>query len=140
MAISVALSILIKKNTGNSSNDTTITKNVDFIHNHIEAEPINEDLVMALVARMDLKMSKGKTTAQCCHAAVALNSIADKNVLNQWKNNGQPKYVLKCQTQEDLHNIAREARRMNVPTYIITDAGRTQIPSGSQTVVGIGPG
>jgi len=48
MAISVALSILIKKNTGNSSNDTTITKNVDFIHNHIEAEPINEDLVMVI--------------------------------------------------------------------------------------------
>jgi len=80
--------------------------------------------------------------------------------------NGQPKYVLKCQSQEELyvfyrhlykflfsnsflkyilyfisrHNIAREARKVNVPSYIIRDAGRTQIPSGSETVLGIGPG
>eukprot|EP00833_Pecoramyces_ruminatium_P002583 jgi/Orpsp1_1/1176615/evm.model.c7180000058333.1 len=138
MALSVALSIIIKKKTEISSNDTN-NENVDYIHNHIEAEPINEDLVMGLIARMDLKMSKGKITAQCCHAAVALNSIVNENILNQWKNNGQPKYVFKCQSQEDLHNVAHKARKMNIPAYIIRDAGRTQIPSGSETVLGIGP-
>jgi len=95
---------------------------------------------MGLIVRMDLKMSKGKTTAQCCHAAIALNSIVNEEILNQWKMNGQPKYVLKCQSQEELHNIAKEARKANVPCYIIRDAGRTQIPSGSETVLGIGPG
>eukprot|EP00833_Pecoramyces_ruminatium_P000360 jgi/Orpsp1_1/1174392/evm.model.c7180000049920.2 len=45
MALSVALSIIIKKKTEISSNDTN-NENVDYIHNHIEAEPINEDLVM----------------------------------------------------------------------------------------------
>ncbi|ORX43768.1 PTH2-domain-containing protein [Piromyces finnis] len=137
MALSVALSILIKKKTEISTNDTP--KDVDFIHNYTEAEPNSEDLIMALIVRMDLKMTKGKATAQCCHAAVALNSIVNEDILNQWKNNGQPKYILKCQSQEDLHNIAKEARKSNIQAYIIRDAGRTQIPSGSETVLGIGP-
>ncbi|ORX87501.1 PTH2-domain-containing protein [Anaeromyces robustus] len=138
MALSVALSIIIKKKTEISANEDT--REIGFVHNHTEAEPVNEDLVMGLVVRMDLKMSKGKSTAQCCHAATVLNTIVDEEILNQWKKNGQPKYIFKCQSQDDLHHVANEARKINVPSYIIRDAGRTQIPSGSETVLGIGPG
>ena len=38
--------------------------------------------------------------------------------------------------QEDL---AAKASSLGMPTYIVCDAGRTQIAAGSQTVLAIGP-
>ena len=31
------------------------------------------------------------------------------------------------------------ARKNNVPSYIVRDAGRTQVAAGSETVIAIGP-
>lgn len=36
--------------------------------------------------------------------------------------------------------LASKAASLDLPTYIVHDAGRTQIPAGSQTVLAIGPG
>lgn len=36
--------------------------------------------------------------------------------------------------------MASHARVLGLDTSVIRDAGRTQIPSGSKTVLGIGPG
>lgn len=35
--------------------------------------------------------------------------------------------------------LERKAAAAGMPTYIVCDAGRTQIPAGSQTVLAIGP-
>ena len=33
----------------------------------------------------------------------------------------------------------KQAKKANIPTYLVVDAGRTQIEPGSKTVWGIGP-
>jgi PTH2 family peptidyl-tRNA hydrolase len=39
-----------------------------------------------------------------------------------------------------MAELAAAAAAIDLPTYIVHDAGRTQIPAGSQTVLAIGPG
>ena len=39
--------------------------------------------------------------------------------------------------QEAIH---RQVRATRLPHYLVYDAGKTQIPAGSQTVLAIGPG
>jgi PTH2 family peptidyl-tRNA hydrolase len=41
-----------------------------------------------------------------------------------------------CLCQEELEALALQA---GLPCYLVRDAGRTQIPAGSQTVLAIGP-
>jgi PTH2 family peptidyl-tRNA hydrolase len=58
----------------------------------------------------------------------------------QWENLGQPKVVVKVDSEEELLSIAENSRSKGLPTTIIRDAGRTQIAPGSKTVLGVGPG
>eukprot|EP01134_Creolimax_fragrantissima_P007584 CFRG7584T1 len=98
---------------------------------------------MVLVVRMDLKMGKGKIAAQCAHAAVkGYKSTLKRNpaLLRQWLDNGQPKVVVKCDDEEIFYAVAEHARALGLGAHMIADAGRTQIASGSVTVVGVGPG
>ena len=46
---------------------------------------------MVLVVRKDVKMGKGKTAAQCCHAAVACYKVArrfQKKLVHVWEDMG----------------------------------------------------
>lgn len=100
------------------------------------------DLKMVFVVRQDLKMGKGKSAAQCCHAAIDIFRKAKKRHpewLQAWETTGCAKVALKCPDEETLLAIASHARVMGLDSSVIQDAGRTQIASGSKTVVGIGP-
>jgi len=102
---------------------------------------------MALVVRTDLGMQKGKIAAQCGHAAVTcykLMSDANSNarnptMLRRWYAGGQAKIALKCPHEEDMDLLFAKALSLNINAYVVHDAGRTQIPSGSATVLGLGP-
>ncbi|EFX73896.1 hypothetical protein DAPPUDRAFT_307543 [Daphnia pulex] len=97
---------------------------------------------LVLVVRNDLKMGKGKIAAQCSHAAVAAYKQMkqkDQEILNHWENLGQPKVVVKVDSEEELLSIAANSRSKGLPTTVIRDAGRTQIAPGSKTVLGVGP-
>ncbi|XP_063396046.1 peptidyl-tRNA hydrolase 2, mitochondrial-like [Mytilus trossulus] len=98
---------------------------------------------LVFVVRNDLKMGKGKAAAQCCHAAVMSYeavSKTDPEMFRKWRMYGQPKVVVKTETEESLLKIAREARSLGLNASLVKDAGRTQIAPGSITVTGIGPG
>ncbi|GFE54094.1 peptidyl-tRNA hydrolase [Babesia ovis] len=100
------------------------------------------EVKLVLCVRTDLEMGKGKIAAQCGHAAVGayIDSINRKNpYLEEWMNDGQKKIVLKVKSREEMAELRRSAAAANVNYHITCDAGRTQIPAGSYTVIAIGP-
>merc|ERR1712129_490199 len=80
---------------------------------------------------------KGKLAAQCSHATLGVvkkvENENDELLLKIWRNYGQPKIVVK------MKSLTKHAKEQGLPTYTVCDAGRTQIPSGSYTVLAIGP-
>lgn len=103
----------------------------------------NGEYKLVLVLRTDLKMGKGKMAAQCCHAAVhAAEFVARNNpeMYNKWKMTGQPKVVVKTDSEQVLLDLCKKARSLGLNASLIQDAGRTQIAPGSKTVLGVGPG
>ncbi|XP_030375297.1 peptidyl-tRNA hydrolase 2, mitochondrial [Scaptodrosophila lebanonensis] len=100
---------------------------------------------LALIVRSDLKMGKGKTAAQCAHAAImcyenAAHGTAEQSALLQhWGRIGQPKIVLRVDTYEQLSGLQIQAQDANLVTALVRDAGRTQLEPGTATVLGLGP-
>ncbi len=98
---------------------------------------------MVIVARQDLKLSKGKLAAQVGHAAVdcALKSMKhNRRSFDAWHADGQKKTVLKVASEKDLYPLKVAAEDAGLSTALIKDAGHTEIAPGTVTVLGIGPG
>lgn len=53
---------------------------------------------------------------------------------------GQAKVVVQAKDEEQLETLQAQALSLGLCAQIIHDAGRTQIASGSATVLGVGPG
>ncbi|KAJ8067380.1 hypothetical protein OCU04_004731 [Sclerotinia nivalis] len=111
-----------------------------------EAGPVDneEECKMVLVVRTDLGMTKGKIAAQCSHATLACyKTISRKDpnssILRRWEREGQAKVALQVKSEDELDTLQAKALSMGVVAEQIADAGRTQIASGSHTVLGIGP-
>ncbi len=101
------------------------------------------ELTMVFVVRKDLKLSRGKLAAQCSHAAadcVLKASRANKRELDRYLAEGARKIVCEAKDEEALRRLFGEAKEAGVVASLVKDAGHTEIPSGTVTVVGIGPG
>ena len=97
---------------------------------------------MALITRSDLKLSKGKLAAQCAHAAVrcALRARSRKaRLVERWSKSGARKIVLECENVNELLQLKEQAKESGMVAMLIEDAGHTEIPAGTITVLGIGP-
>ncbi|CAN6540020.1 hypothetical protein FF1_016927 [Malus domestica] len=102
-----------------------------------------EELKMVLVVRRDLKMTTGKIASQCAHAATGAYAElmqSHRSLLRQWEQYGQPKIVVTCKNQQEMNKLKEAAENIGIPTFVVADAGRTQVVSGSKTVLAIGPG
>ncbi|KAM3282133.1 peptidyl-tRNA hydrolase 2, mitochondrial isoform X3 [Capsicum chacoense] len=103
----------------------------------------DEELKMVLVVRQDLKMAQGKVASQCAHAATGMYADllqSDRYLLRQWEQCGQPKIVVTCKNQQEMNKLKEAAENIGLPTFVVADAGRTQVASGSRTVLAVGPG
>lgn len=92
--------------------------------------------------RSDLKMSTGKIGAQCAHASVICYTRAQKRKpqhLDAWLGLGQPKVVLRVASQGEIDYLAKIANEKDIVNGLVRDAGRTELLSGTITVLGIGP-
>ncbi|KAK3073060.1 hypothetical protein LTR53_005688 [Teratosphaeriaceae sp. CCFEE 6253] len=103
-----------------------------------------EECKLVLVVRTDLGMTKGKIAAQCSHATLACYKTlvrADPShpILRQWESLGQAKVALKVDSEDDMLMLQAQAVSLGLCAQVIHDAGRTQIASGSATVLGVGP-
>ncbi|KGN60321.1 peptidyl-tRNA hydrolase 2, mitochondrial isoform X1 [Cucumis sativus] len=103
----------------------------------------DQELKLVLVVRQDLKMGSGKIASQCAHAATGLYAElmqSHRNLLRQWELCGQPKIVVTCKNQHEMNKLKDSAENIGLPTFVVADAGRTQVSAGSKTVLAIGPG
>ena len=97
---------------------------------------------LVILMRSDLKMSKGKTAAQAAHAAVTCALASKKNnsrTFDRWMSEGQRKVVLKITSLKELYEFKAIADAQGLTNSLISDQGRTEIPAGSVTCLGIGP-
>uniref|UniRef100_A0A183ENL0 peptidyl-tRNA hydrolase n=1 Tax=Gongylonema pulchrum TaxID=637853 RepID=A0A183ENL0_9BILA len=68
---------------------------------------------------------------QCC------THFQGQNALEAWRMFGEMKVVVKGHNTEMLLDIFKQAKDSGLFAYIVSDAGRTQIPAGSRTVLSV---
>ncbi len=102
------------------------------------------DLVkMVLVVRQELGLSAGKSAVQIAHAAVMLvldEKVRRRREFRLWLEQGQRKVALRVETLAEIEALRRKAEGLGLPTVLVEDAGLTEVPPGTRTVLGIGPG
>jgi peptidyl-tRNA hydrolase, PTH2 family len=92
-----------------------------------------------IVVNDSLKLPKGKLAAQVAHAAVAAFLMAGEKTRKAWLKAGMPKVVLKGENEEELLKLETMAQQQGIPAQLIRDAGRTVVPEGTITCLGLGP-
>lgn len=103
---------------------------------------LNDEIKQFILIRTDLKMSKGKISAQAAHASVSAQEIVRikyPNIWKKWFSEGQGKIVLKVKSEEEILHFFHEAQKYSLPNSLIQDRGLTQIPPNTITALGIGP-
>ncbi len=95
-----------------------------------------------IAVRTDLDMSRGKIAVQVAHGSVS--SAEQARVLKQdiwkaWLREGQKKVAVKVSSEGELLELRRQAINHSLPFALIRDAGMTELPPGTITVLGIGP-
>ena len=92
-----------------------------------------------ILVREDLKLPKGKLSAQVAHASVDTALKSDKKIVELWKKDGGKKIVLKVKDEKELFKYKQMAEDLGLKTALITDAGHTVLEPGTITCLGIGP-
>ena len=92
-----------------------------------------------IVVNESLKLPRGKLAAQAAHAAVAAFLEASEEAKRLWLANGMPKVILRSPSAEELRELNDVAKGCNIPACLIADAGKTVVPAGTITCVGLGP-
>jgi len=92
-----------------------------------------------ILVRQDLKLPKGKMSAQVAHASAESVLKSHKDDISKWRTQGMKKVVLKVEDDKELIKYKNQAEDNGLVTSLITDAGRTVIAPGTMTALGIGP-
>lgn len=94
-----------------------------------------------IVVRKDLKLSRGKMSAQVAHASLESYRKTSKkypSIVKSWLRKGGKKVVVYVNDKKAL--IALNKRISNkIPKALIMDAGWTHLKPGTVTCLGLGP-
>ncbi len=91
-----------------------------------------------LIVREDLDITKGKMISQACHACLGSYRKAVPEIREDWLDQGGKKVVVSA-AEKEFPSIMEEARDLDLPAYLVSDAGRTELEPGTDTAIGIGP-
>jgi PTH2 family peptidyl-tRNA hydrolase len=83
-------------------------------------------LKQVIVVNNELKPPKGKLASQVAHAAAATFLEADQHTQKTWVVSGTPKVVLRAHCAEDT-------------LFLDPGCGKTAVPEGTVTCLGLGP-
>jgi len=97
------------------------------------------DYKQVILVRQDLKLAKGKMSAQVSHASVGAVLKTHKDDLKKWLNQGMKKVILKVADKAELYKYKQKAEDEGLVVSLITDAGHTHLEPGTATCLGIGP-
>jgi len=92
-----------------------------------------------ILVRKDLKMSKGKMSAQTAHASTEAVLKSHKDDITKWRNQGMKKAILKVEDEKELIKYKIQAEDSGLVVSLITDARRTELKPGTTTCLAIGP-
>lgn len=95
-----------------------------------------------IAVRTDLAMSKGKMAVQVAHGSVSAAErvrVTHQDKWKAWFREGQKKVAVKVASEEELLELRRIAVDLGVSFALIRDAGMTELPPGTITVIAIGP-
>jgi peptidyl-tRNA hydrolase, PTH2 family len=92
-----------------------------------------------IVVNESLRLPRGKLAAQVAHASVAALLEARADARRAWLEEGMPKVVLRCESEQELLALEAACERVGLPNALIRDAGHTVVAAGTVTCLGIGP-
>ena len=99
------------------------------------------EIKQVIIVRKDLKLTKGKMSAQTAHAAIeAYRKAKDiyPTITKQWLNQGEKKVILYIENKKELIELMKKIPA-KIPSKLIIDAGRTHLEPGTITCLGVGP-
>lgn len=92
-----------------------------------------------ILVREDLKLPKGKMSAQVAHASLEAALKSDRKTVAVWRRTGAKKVVLKVKDEKEMLKFKEAADDAGLKSALITDAGHTVVEPGTKTCFGIGP-
>ena len=92
-----------------------------------------------ILVREDLKLPRGKMSAQVSHASVDCVLKSDKKIIEKWKDRGGKKVVLKVVDEKELIKYMSMLENEGIKVALIKDAGHTVVEPGTITCLGVGP-
>ena len=93
-----------------------------------------------IVIRRDLWMRRGKEISQGAHASVnCILNYVEPDVINDWLESGSKKIVCKIGSEGELLELHRQTQAAGLPTYLVRDAGKTEVSPNTPTALAIGP-
>lgn len=105
---------------------------------------------MYFIVNLSLKMSSGKTAAQCCHVNTAIIRMLEKPsempfAYKEWLFDGEATIILGAdneQFNEIYEQFKGRKKSKDFEEFVmcdVVDAGRTEVKSGTRTVLGFTP-
>jgi|YelNatPaOPRAMG01_1025707.scaffolds.fasta_scaffold105191_2 PTH2 family peptidyl-tRNA hydrolase len=98
-----------------------------------------ESYKQVIVVRKDINMSIGKLAVQVAHAAIGSYKLCDKEIIKKWEESGAKKIVVEIDNLEELLKLEEKAKKMNIPNFLVIDAGLTEFSEPTITCLGLGP-